>query len=240
MQSLKSGVSLVSRSRQASIIKHTSSQIQQPCSRGMAGFNGPLDWVRQKFSPQFKVPERPKPPSTTFDEETCQAGKSSPVFVSKCLNVAWYTQHKFSTANFKISHRKLNMLGQQISGKPIDYAIMQMQFSEKRASKRIKSMLATAKHHATYYKNMETSKLIVAQAWVTKGPRTLKRLEPKGRGKYGIRVHPDSRMHVILEKGRTAEEIQKAERERKLKRIVSAGLVREDVPLRNPAGVWRW
>lgn len=70
-------------------------------------------------------------------------------------------QHKYSTANFKISHRKLNMLGRQISGKPIDYAILQMQFSEKRASTRIRSMLATAKEHAVRYKALEESKLVV-------------------------------------------------------------------------------
>lgn len=72
-------------------------------------------------------------------------------------------QHKYSTANFKISHRKLNMIGRQISGKPIDHAIVQMQFSEKRATSRIKSMLATAKLHATAYKNMDPSKLIVCK-----------------------------------------------------------------------------
>lgn len=55
------------------------------------------------------------------------------------------------------------MLGKQISGKPIDHAIMQMQFSEKRASGRIKSMLATAKLHASVYKKMDASRLIVCE-----------------------------------------------------------------------------
>lgn len=70
-------------------------------------------------------------------------------------------QHKYSTANFKLSHRKLNMLGRQIAGKPIDYAILQMQFSEKRASTRIMNMLATAKDHAVRYKRLDEPKLIV-------------------------------------------------------------------------------
>ena len=72
-----------------------------------------------------------------------------------------FMQHKYSTANFKISHRKLNMLGRQIAGQPIDMAIMQMKFSEKRASKRIKSMLVVAKDHATAYKSLDASKLVV-------------------------------------------------------------------------------
>ncbi|KAI0347195.1 mitochondrial 50S ribosomal protein L22 [Trametopsis cervina] len=151
-----------------------------------------------------------------------------------------YTHHKYSTANFKISHRKLNMLGRQISGKPIDAAILQMMFSEKRASKRIKSMLVVAKDHATGLKGLNEGKLVVAEAWVTKGPKQLKRIEPRGRGKMGIRVHPDSRLHVLLKEGKTAQEVKAADRKRKLKRIVSAGIVREDVPLRNPGPAWAW
>jgi len=150
-----------------------------------------------------------------------------------------HTQHKYSTANFKISHRKLNLLGRQISGKPIDSAILQMQFSEKRASKRVKSMLAVAKDHAKL-KGLEEKKLIIAEAWVTKGPNVHKRIDIKGRGRFGIKQHPDARMHVILKEGKTKAELMEKERARKLKRIVSAGLVREDVPLRNPGPHWAW
>lgn len=52
------------------------------------------------------------------------------------------------------------MLGRQISGKPIDSAILQMLFSEKRASKRIKSMLVVAKDHAVL-KGLEEKKLVI-------------------------------------------------------------------------------
>ncbi|TCD70822.1 hypothetical protein EIP91_001512 [Steccherinum ochraceum] len=161
-----------------------------------------------------------------------------------------HTHHKYSTANFKISHRKLNKLGRQIAGQPIDMAIMQMNFSEKRASKRIKSMLVVAKDHAVGYKGLDVSKLVVGksivclwlvrEAWVTKGPNVLKRLEPKGRGRFGIRHHPDSRMSVVLKEGKTKAELAQKERARKLKRIVSSGITREDVPLRNPGPAWAW
>ena len=53
-------------------------------------------------------------------------------------------EHKYSTAAFKISPRKLQLLANQISGQPIDYAILQMQFSPKRAAKRVLSTLALA------------------------------------------------------------------------------------------------
>ncbi|KAI0005074.1 ribosomal protein L22/L17 [Russula compacta] len=147
--------------------------------------------------------------------------------------------HKYSTANFKISHRKLNKLGRQLSGKPIDSAILQMTFSEKRASKRIRNMLVIAKSHATL-KGIDARKMVVAEAWVTKGPKTYKRLEIKGRGKYGFRVHPDARLSVVLKEGKTRRELLEKERARKLKRIVSAGLVREDKPVRNPRAMWTW
>jgi len=160
--------------------------------------------------------------------------------ISKTRKKKKFTEHKYSTANFKISHRKLNMLGRLISGKPIDYAILQMQFSEKRASKRIKSMLALAKQHAINYKNLDPSKLIVSESWVSKGPNSQKRLEPRGRGHRGIRVHPDSRMTVVLREGKTFMEKKNKEREKKLRAIRSAGLIREDVPLRNPAPMWGW
>ncbi|KAI6003983.1 ribosomal protein L22/L17 [Pisolithus albus] len=235
------------------------SRILQWDGRRFASNFNPLQWIQQKFAPAVRkstVPDAPKQETADLvsaQEEAFTEAKlieGSKKHKKKKEKVAEAApevvekqpapEHKYSTANFKISHRKLNMLGRQISGKPIDHAIMQMQFSEKRASNRIMSMLATAKLHATVYKNMDPSKLVVSEAWVTKGENRLKRLEPRGRGKFGIRVHPDSRMHVILRPGKTYDQAKKEQRERRLKRIVSAGLVREDVPLRNPAPFWQW
>lgn len=150
------------------------------------------------------------------------------------------------------------MLANQISGKPIDWAILQMQFSEKRASTRIMNMLATAKDHATRYKHLNRSKLIVckfcctaptslqanfvfvAEAWVGKGVQVPAQVEPRGRGHFGFRQHPCSRMTVVLREGKTLEEKKAGQRRKILKRIVSAGVTREDVPLRNPAPTWTW
>ncbi|KAH7914363.1 ribosomal protein L22/L17 [Hygrophoropsis aurantiaca] len=230
-------------------------RVQVECRR-TAYFN-PLQWVQEKFQPQF----RPQNIALRKAAEVQVKPEQQNVFEIARLNQEQEvelaeedmtpeglvvpkkkkaSEHKYSTANFKISHRKLNMLGRQISGRPIDHAIMQMQFSEKRASSRIKSMLVTAKLHAGNYKNMEMSKLVVAEAWVTKGPKQLKRMEPRGRGKFGIRIHPDSRLHVKLKEGKTFEQLQAEMRARRLKRIVSASLVREDVPLRNPSASWQW
>ncbi|CAE6440614.1 unnamed protein product [Rhizoctonia solani] len=150
-----------------------------------------------------------------------------------------HTQHKYSTAVFKISRRKLNLLANQISGKPVDSAILQMEFSDKRASRRIKSTLCLARDHAEMYKGLARDKLVVAEAWVSKGDY-LQRVDPKGRGRMGRKHHPSARMSIVLKEGKTNAEILERQRKYKLGRIVGAGFVREDKPIRNPGPGWAW
>ena len=59
-----------------------------------------------------------------------------------------------------ISHRKLGDLARQVAGKPIDSAILQMVFSQKRVSNRLKSMLVVARDHAIQ-KGLRRDKLVV-------------------------------------------------------------------------------
>jgi hypothetical protein len=96
-------------------------------------------------------------------EEKIHRGKCSSLAMNRYAERKFggFFKHKYSTSNFKISHRKLNMLGRQISGRPIDHAILQMMFSEKRASRRVKSMLVLARDHALRYKGLDHSKLVV-------------------------------------------------------------------------------
>jgi len=119
-------------------------------------------------------------------------------------------------------------------------------------------MLGLAKKHATDYKGLNPEKLIVcmsspsprfmnristrslAEAWVTKGENFHKRIDIKGRGRFGVKIHPEAKMSVVLKEGKTVAELKKRAEDRKLKRIVSAGYVREDVPLRNMGPMWSW
>jgi len=172
-------------------------------------------------------------------EKVAESSSSSLGLQQSAKPAKVFDHHKYSTPTFKISHRKLNLLANQITGKPIDYAILQMTFSEKRASKRVRAALETAKDHAERYKGLQREKLIVDQSWVNKR-QTLKRVEIKGRGRRGIRRHFYSNLHVVLKEGRTYEERVKAEMARKVNRVRSAGLVREDRPLRNVAPIWAW
>jgi len=58
------------------------------------------------------------------------------------------------------------MLASQISGKPIDYALLQMKFSEKRASKHVGVLLEELKTKAILEK-MPVKKLIVCKLVAT-------------------------------------------------------------------------
>lgn len=144
-------------------------------------------------------------------------------------------EHKYSTAFFRISHRKLQLLADQIGGgKPIDYSILQMQFSEKRAAKRIKSTLALAKDHAVL-KGLDPSKMVVAEAWIGKG-RTFKRLEIKGRGRQGMRSSYQAKMSIVLREGKTWEAKQKdkiAKEIQRVQRIGTGGVIRTNLPVVN-------
>ncbi|PSS05378.1 hypothetical protein PHLCEN_2v3867 [Hermanssonia centrifuga] len=151
-----------------------------------ASFKSPLAWLRESLSlgvrekhsaeelAAARKEQAEKGQGSIFDSlDVAEEGKEDASTTAsadgkKGLSMAeatrqskkTWTEHKYSTANFKISHRKLNQLGRQIAGQPIDMAILQMMFSEKRASKRIKSMLVVAKDHAKN-KGLEERKLIV-------------------------------------------------------------------------------
>lgn len=55
----------------------------------------------------------------------------------------------------KASPRKLNMLARQIRNLPVDEAIRQMEFSDKRSAKKILHNLAFARKNASEQKGMK-------------------------------------------------------------------------------------
>ncbi|KAI8085887.1 ribosomal protein L22/L17 [Gilbertella persicaria] len=109
-------------------------------------------------------------------------------------------QYSFSSANFKTSPRKLNMLARQIRNLPIDEAIRQMEFSDKRSAKKILHNLAFARKNATDQKGMQN--LVVSQAWVGKG-RYIMRIKPHGRGQFGVMHHKQAHIKFILKEAET-------------------------------------
>ncbi|CAO1614406.1 unnamed protein product [Parajaminaea phylloscopi] len=149
-------------------------------------------------------------------------------------------EHKYSTSRFRISPRKLQMLADQINGKPIDYAILQMQFSSKRAARRIRSALCLARDHAISAKGMQRSRIIVSEAWVGKG-RKFKMPDFKGRMRMGIRESLESQLSIVLRHGKTREQemreqIDKARRH--VRSVGTGGVVRTNAPATYTRTAW--
>ncbi|KAF8897525.1 ribosomal protein L22/L17 [Infundibulicybe gibba] len=208
--------------------------------RRNASFLNPLNWVKEKLVPGVK--EKQDKAEVEAGRQQALQGGTQNVFEAVPTPSRKSSRLTPGTSVTGYAPRKPSnpRPTSAIAGKPIDYAILQMQFSEKRASSRIMNMLATAKDHAVRYKRLDQPKLVVAESWVTKGPKGARKLEPRGRGHYGIRTHPNSRLHVVLKEGKTLEQQKIEERARKLKKIVSAATVREDKPIRNPSPMWGW
>ncbi|GAA5889300.1 hypothetical protein JCM8208_007834 [Rhodotorula glutinis] len=156
------------------------------------------------------------------------------------------TFHKSSTANFKTSRRKLNDLSRLVAGRTADEAILQLQASQKKQAPRLLSMLALARDHAMA-KGLRREELVVAQSWVTKGP-ALQRLDIKGRGRFGVKHHPSSKLHVLLAEGHTDEERRRSRKRDQWRRSLrgltegdGVGVGQGARPVINAhVGGWRW
>lgn len=86
-----------------------------------------------------------------------------------------------------------------------------------------------------------------AQSWVTKGP-ALQRLDIKGRGRFGVKHHPSSKLHVLLAEGETDEERRRFRKRDQWRRSVrgltegdGVGVGQGARPVINAhVGGWRW
>ena len=96
-----------------------------------------------------------------------------------------------------------------------------MQFSAKRAARRVRSTLVLARDHAVA-KGMDPRTLTVSEAWVNKGTY-FARLDIKGRARHGIMHHPQARMHIVLRPGKTWEEREAKQLETARRRVRSLG-----------------
>ncbi|KAJ2801901.1 39S ribosomal protein L22, mitochondrial [Coemansia guatemalensis] len=104
---------------------------------------------------------------------------------------------QFSMGNFPVSPRKLGMLARQITGQPLNEAIRQMEFSSKRAAKRIRSSLVNARRNAIVHRKMNPENMIVKLARVGKGTFR-KKMDMKARGRFGIIRNPTAHLKYVL------------------------------------------
>lgn len=131
--------------------------------------------------------------------------------------------HVFDTGKFKIHPRKLRHVADQIRGKPIDWVLIQMKFSDKQAARdHVYEALLTGKEDAIA-KGMDGNKLVVSHVWVNKGVYQ-KFYIPMGRGRTGRGIHPEARMNFILSHGLTYEEKRHRSHIKGLQKVAKQGI----------------
>ncbi|CAG8515521.1 10435_t:CDS:2 [Paraglomus occultum] len=154
-----------------------------------------------------------------------------------------HTEHNYSTMDFRIAPRKLNMLARQINGKNVNYAISQMQFSPKKASKKIMNSLCTARDHAWRYKMMDPKKLYIGKAWVGKGLYRRKRAYGARGRLFTLKLKKAHMKFVIKEakhegEGRPEKKKIKGMNWEKKKKVWMP--LSEDKPIYNPSRFYNW
>ncbi|KAL1926713.1 hypothetical protein VTP01DRAFT_5608 [Rhizomucor pusillus] len=150
-------------------------------------------------------------------------------------------EYRISSANFKARPRKLNMLARQIAGLHIDEAIKQMEFSKKKAAKRILSNLVLARRNAELQKGMKN--LVIDQAWVGKG-QYRKTVKYHAQGRIGIRDIPRAHIKFIFKEAAPVEQTADKSSRRNIRgwketKKVWTPLV-EDKPIYNPKPFYNW
>lgn len=107
--------------------------------------------------------------------------------------MAYQASHRFA----RIAPRKARLVADLIRGLPIDAAMIELQLSKKRAAWYLKAVLKSAIANAQEG-NADVTSLVVAESRVDEGP-TMKRFQPKDRG----RAHPirkrSSHLHIVLD-----------------------------------------
>ncbi len=97
----------------------------------------------------------------------------------------------------RISWQKLNLVAQLIRGKKADHAVNILAFSKKRIARDVKKVLESAIANAENNHGLDVDKLVVKEAFV--GPAmTLKRWQPKSKGRAGRIIKPFSNITIIV------------------------------------------
>lgn len=98
---------------------------------------------------------------------------------------------------FRCSPQKLADLGRQLSGLPLDAAVLQARFSSKKAAQELYKVLCQAQANALL-RGKKPSEYVIKEAVTGRG-KYLKRLDIKGRGRCGIIRKPHAFMRFVLE-----------------------------------------
>ena len=97
----------------------------------------------------------------------------------------------------RVSPQKLNLVAEQIRGKPVATALSDLTFSKKRIAGDVKKALQSAIANAENNHGLDVDSLVVAEAWVGKN-LVLKRGRPRARGRFGKILKPFSQVTIVV------------------------------------------
>ncbi|OAV89258.1 hypothetical protein PTTG_01863 [Puccinia triticina 1-1 BBBD Race 1] len=106
--------------------------------------------------------------------------------------------HNASSDLLVVSHKKLQKLADLINRHrmSVDQALIQMRFSHKAIASKVLDLLLKAKQEAIE-RGFKPDRLVVAEAWVTKGFHTTE-LQVRARGRHGKISHPTAKFNMVL------------------------------------------
>ena len=107
------------------------------------------------------------------------------------------TEARAVVKNLRVSPQKLNLVASQIRGKPVQRALMDLEFSRRRIAQSVKAGLESAIANAENKHQLDVDRLIVAEATVGKG-LVMKRWRARARGRVA-RIHkPFSQITLVV------------------------------------------
>jgi large subunit ribosomal protein L22 len=111
----------------------------------------------------------------------------------------------------KGGERKLNLLAQLIRGKPVQKALIDLEFNRRRVSADVKKVLESAIANAENNHGLDVDRLYVKTAVVGR-TLTLKRFHARGRGKSAGVEKPFSNITIVVKERAAGEEPKKGKK----------------------------
>ncbi len=106
---------------------------------------------------------------------------------------------KAELTNYRQSPRKVRLLADLVRGKKVAEAMMILNFTDKRAAKPIKKLIASAVANAETNTGISANDLLIKEIRVDKGT-VLKRYFPRARGRATLLRKRNSHIKVVLDK----------------------------------------
>ena len=106
------------------------------------------------------------------------------------------------------STRKLKPILRSIVGKKVDVAVRNLTFSDKRIANDVKKTLSSAIANAENNFQYDIDKLIVKEAYCGKQV-VMKRFRPRAKGRASSIIKPFSKLTIIVEEKKIAQESNK-------------------------------